>query len=139
MNAAFGKEYEYEVDTAEKKKKVLVAGGGPAGMEAARVAALRGHDVTIYEKSRRLGGLIPVAALVKGFEFENFVGFGEYLAGQLKKLGVKTKLGEEVDVSVVQKEKPDVVIVATEGVPSCRTSPGSRNALSSTLTPFIRS
>ena len=124
VNAAWGKEYEYEVSGAKKKKKVLVAGGGPAGMEAARVAALRGHDVTLYEKDRRLGGLIPVAALVKGFEFEDFLGFGDYLAAQLKKLGVTMKLGKEVDASVVEKEKPDVVIVATGGTPTMPEIPG---------------
>ena len=54
------------IEKASKKKKVVVIGGGPAGMEAARVSALRGHDVTLFEKSHQLGGLLQVAAMVKG-------------------------------------------------------------------------
>jgi 2,4-dienoyl-CoA reductase (NADPH2) len=124
VNAALGKEYEYEIRQAEKRKKVLVVGGGPAGMEAARVAALRGHDVTLYEKTHRLGGLIPVAALVKGFEFEDFLSLRDYLATQIKKLGVTTRLGQEVDASIVRQVKPDVVIVATGGAPTAPNIPG---------------
>jgi 2,4-dienoyl-CoA reductase (NADPH2) len=65
VNAALGTDY-YEVTKAGRSKRVLVAGGGPAGMEAARVAALRGHEVTLVEKSPKLGGTLPVAAMVKG-------------------------------------------------------------------------
>lgn len=124
VNAALGKEYEYEITQADEKKKVLVVGGGPAGMEAARVAALRGHEVTLYEKTHKLGGLIPVAALIKGFEIEDFLGLGNYLEKQIKKLGVTIKLGREVDASVVQEVKPDVVIVATGGTPTVPKIPG---------------
>ncbi len=124
VNAALGKEYEYEIKQAARKKKVLVVGGGPAGMEAARVAALRGHEVTLYEKTQQLGGLLPVAALVKGFEIEDFLGLGDYLERQIKKLGVVTKLGREVDASVVREVKPDVVIVATGGTPTVPKIPG---------------
>jgi 2,4-dienoyl-CoA reductase (NADPH2) len=88
------------------------------------VAALRGHEVTLYEKTHKLGGLIPVAALVKGFEIEDFLGLGDYLEKQIKKLGVVTKLGREVDASVVQEVKPDVVIVATGGTPTVPKIPG---------------
>ena len=70
MNAAAGKEREYEIKPAEKKKRVLIVGGGLAGMEAARVAALRGHDVTLCDKAPKLGGLVPVAAIVKERELD---------------------------------------------------------------------
>ena len=66
INASLGRSRDFELKQAEKKKKILIIGGGPAGMEAARVSALRGHDVVIYAKEPRLGGLLPIAALVKG-------------------------------------------------------------------------
>ncbi|MDQ0497330.1 FAD/NAD(P)-binding oxidoreductase [Paenibacillus brasilensis] len=59
VNPATGKEHEYEIKEAEAKKKVMVVGGGAVGMEAAIVAAKRGHDVTIYEKNNKLGGQWP--------------------------------------------------------------------------------
>jgi 2,4-dienoyl-CoA reductase (NADPH2) len=114
LNAALGTD-QYIVKKAKKAKKVVVIGGGPAGMEAARVAALRGHDVTLYEKNRQLGGLLPLAAVVKGIELEDLPALVRYLKGQLEKLGVKTELGKEVDSAFIKKLKPDVVIVATGG------------------------
>ena len=75
-----------------KKKKVVVIGGGPAGMEAARVAAKRGHDVTLFERQSKVGGLIPLAAMVKGLEIEDLPAIVRYLKGQINKLGVKVQL-----------------------------------------------
>ena len=114
INAAVGTEH-YTIEKAPKKKKVVVVGGGPAGMEAARVAALRGHDVTLYEKSHKLGGLLPLAALVKGLEIEDLPAMVRYFKTQINKLGVKTELGKEADSTTIEKIKPDVVIVATGG------------------------
>jgi 2,4-dienoyl-CoA reductase (NADPH2) len=116
INAFFGTEYN-TVDPAGKKKKILVVGGGPAGMEAARVAALRGHDVTLYERGKRLGGLLPVATIVKGTDLENLPLIIQYLEGQLKKLGVTIKTGTEFSSSDIENESPDAVIIATGGVP----------------------
>jgi 2,4-dienoyl-CoA reductase (NADPH2) len=113
-NAAVGTEH-YTIEKAPKKKKVVVVGGGPAGMEAARVAALRGHDVTLCEKSHQLGGLLPLAALVKGLEIEDLPAMVRYFKTQIKKLGVRTEFGTELDSSMIEKMKPDVVIVATGG------------------------
>ena len=87
----------YMVDKAPKKRKWCVVGGGPAGMEAARVSALRGHEVTLIEKSSRLGGLLPLAALIKGIELEDLPGLIRYLKTQLAKLGVKVELGQGCD------------------------------------------
>jgi 2,4-dienoyl-CoA reductase (NADPH2) len=87
-------------------------------MEAARVAALRGHDVTLYEKSKKLGGLLPIAALVKGTEIEDLPAIVRYLGRQIAKLGVKINLGKEVGLAEIEKMKPDVVILATGGVPT---------------------
>jgi 2,4-dienoyl-CoA reductase (NADPH2) len=117
INAFLGTEHN-TIEKAEKRKKVLVIGGGPAGMEAARVAALRGHDVTLYEKSSTLGGLLPMAAMVKGVHPEDLPAMVRYLKGQINKLGVETKLDREVDISTIEEIKPDVVILATGGTPT---------------------
>ncbi len=117
INAFMGKEYN-TIEKASKKKRVVVVGGGPAGMEAARVAALRGHEVMLYEGSSQLGGLLPVAAVVKGTELEDLPAMIRYLKRQLKKLGVKINLGEKVDAATLGKIKPDAVIIATGGTPT---------------------
>jgi 2,4-dienoyl-CoA reductase (NADPH2) len=106
------------IEVAEKKKKVLVIGGGPSGMEAARVSALRGHDVTLYEKAPILGGLLPIAAMVKGPHPEDVPLIIKYLRRQLKKLGVKVVLGKEAGVATVEELKPDVVFLATGAAPT---------------------
>ena len=117
INALLGTEHN-TIEKAEKRKKVLVIGGGPAGMEAARVAALRGHDVTLYEKSHKLGGLLLLAAMVKGSHPEDLPAIVHYLERQLTRLGVKIKRGKEADLSEIEKAKPDVVILATGGTPT---------------------
>jgi NADPH-dependent 2,4-dienoyl-CoA reductase/sulfur reductase-like enzyme len=100
---------------AEKPNKVMVVGGGLAGMEAARVAALRGHDVTLYEKSNKLGGQFNLACVAPGKqEFSQAVC---YLTTQIRKAGVKAELGKEVTPELVDEVKPDVAIVATGAVP----------------------
>jgi len=113
INAALGREREYAIKPAERKKKVIVVGGGPAGMEAARVARLRGHDVSLYEKEPKLGGLLHLAAMIKGGEIEDIPAIAHYLKTQITKLGVKIKLRTEVTPILVEELKPDVVIVAT--------------------------
>ena len=96
---------------AEKAKKVLVLGGGVAGMEAARIAALRGHKVTLMEKDAELGGLVATLALNPlTTEFRNFV---DYLTTQMRKLKVDVKVAKEATLADVQELKPDVVILAT--------------------------
>jgi 2,4-dienoyl-CoA reductase (NADPH2) len=106
----------YGFPKAERKKKVVVVGGGPAGMEAARVAALRGHDVTLIERSSRLGGLLPLAGLIKGLELEDLPGLITYFKAQLQAHGVKVQLGKEATVENIQAMKPDSVILATGGI-----------------------
>jgi 2,4-dienoyl-CoA reductase-like NADH-dependent reductase (Old Yellow Enzyme family)/thioredoxin reductase len=103
----------YELRPVAKPKKVMIVGGGVAGMEAARVATLRGHDVTLYEKSNKLGGFVPLAAdipRVATAELNNIV---EYLTTQMRKLNVEVVLNREVTPELVESAKPDTVIVAT--------------------------
>jgi len=124
INAALGREREYEIKPAEKKKKVLIAGGGPAGMEAARVAALRGHEVILYEKETKLGGLMRLAAMVKDVELESILDIIRYFRTQLTKLGVTIRLGEEVNLYIIEEIKPDVLILAAGGAPTILAIPG---------------
>jgi 2,4-dienoyl-CoA reductase (NADPH2) len=112
------------IDKASKKKKVLVIGGGPAGMSAARVSAMRGHEVTLYEKSSMLGGLMPLASIVKGNRPEDLSLITGYFSRQLAKLGVKVELGKEADLSIVDRIKPDVVFLAAGGTSTVPKTPG---------------
>ena len=91
-------------------------GGGPAGLEAARVAALRGHDVTIMEKETELGGQVKIAALPIGKDRLMPYVIG-WRACQCDKAGVKTELGREATVEVVEEYDPEVVIIATGANP----------------------
>jgi 2,4-dienoyl-CoA reductase (NADPH2) len=115
VNAALGTVDGYQLTATDRPKRVMVIGGGPAGMEAARVAAARGHRVTLYEREKRLGGLLPLAVLVKGTETEDILSYIRYLRTQLDVLGVAVHLGHEVDRTAVAAAEPDVVIVATGG------------------------
>jgi len=124
INAAFGLEQPYTIEKAEKKKKVVIVGGGPAGMEAARVSALRGHEVILLEKANKLGGALPMAAMIKGLEIEDLPAIISYLKGQITKLGVDIRLGKQADASIIEKLKPDTVILATGGIPVLPDIPG---------------
>jgi len=117
VNAALGTT-DYEIGRAATPKKVLVVGGGPAGMEAARVAALRGHEVTLIEKMHTLGGSLPIAALVKGMDIENLPNLIAYLKRQIRNAGVNVVTGRQFDPSMIDRFKPDVAIIAVGGVPS---------------------
>lgn len=118
VNPTAFKEREWGIGTlkpAEKKKNVMVVGGGPAGMEAARVAALRGHNVTLFERENDLGGQINLACKLPGrMELE---GIKRWLKLQLEKEKVKVVLNKEVTPEFVLETKPDAVVVATGSEP----------------------
>lgn len=102
-------------ELAGEPKNVMVVGGGAAGMEAARIAAQRGHSVTLYEKNGYLGGLLPFAAAVKG-QHENIADFNAYLQNQQDVCGVTVVCDQKVDADFVAEQSPDAVIVACGGV-----------------------
>ena len=124
INANLGREREFALKPATKIKRVLVIGSGPSGMEAARVAALRGHKVTIYEKSSKLGGLLPLASMLKDIETDELLALIKYLDRQMRKAGVTIKLNSEVTSALITELKPDVVILAAGGIDSTIDVPG---------------
>lgn len=122
VNAAVGHEGEYELKPVTKPKKVMVVGGGPGGMEAARVAALRGHKVMLYDKQDKLGGQLLVAD--KPPCKSDLTALVAYMAGQVRQLGVEIKLNEEVTPALVAHLKPDAVVLATGTLPLSLKVPG---------------
>lgn len=115
VNPATGNERAFALERAPEKKSVLVIGGGPGGMEAARVAALRGHQVTLWEKDRALGGNLKPGS---GPEFkEIYRQLVDYLGHQLDQHGVDVRYGLEATPERVGELAPDVVVVATGSLP----------------------
>ncbi len=111
VNPMTGKESRLgaaEREPAEAPKRVLVVGGGPAGLEAARLARLRGHEVVLCEKSSRLGGTLRFAALV----YEPNERLLDWLEDQVRKLGVEIRLETEATPALVSEIAPDEVLVA---------------------------
>jgi 2,4-dienoyl-CoA reductase-like NADH-dependent reductase (Old Yellow Enzyme family)/NADPH-dependent 2,4-dienoyl-CoA reductase/sulfur reductase-like enzyme len=130
VNPAAGREREFALVSAKTKKKVMVIGGGVAGMEAARIAAQRGHDVTLYEKDDELGGQIRWAS--KGKFHEEFFQTARYRIHEVRKSRVKIIMGKEVTLADVKAYAPDVVIVATGAEPFQPAIPGINNPMVST-------
>jgi len=110
VNAEVGRERTLRIHPASESKQVVVIGGGPAGMEAARVLALRRHKVTLIEKENELGGLLRYAS-VPGFK-EGLRGFLQYLKIQVKKTGVEVLKGRRATLDLVKELNPDAVVLA---------------------------
>ena len=126
QNPAVGEEKDIGIDTlkpAEKKKKVLIIGGGPAGLEAARVATLRGHKVILYEKQAEVGGQNLIGR--KGAGRQEIEGAVRWLLTQVEKLKVEMRLATEATPEIVMDQAPDAVVVATGSIPKENPFPGA--------------
>jgi 2,4-dienoyl-CoA reductase-like NADH-dependent reductase (Old Yellow Enzyme family)/thioredoxin reductase len=124
LNAQVGFEREYRITKAGEPKTILVAGGGPAGMEAARVAALRGHRVVLCEKASSLGGQVVYGSVPP--HKEELGTLVEYFMAQMEALGIDVRMGARVDRKMVLKMNPDAVIVATGAIPIQPGIPGAK-------------
>ena len=107
---------------APERRRVLIVGGGPVGLEAARTAALRGHEVHLHEATRQLGGQVAIAASVP--HRSDIGAITDFLTREIERLGVTIRLCSTVDPEAVAELVPDEVVVATGSSPRARRLPG---------------
>ncbi|RJE87262.1 NADH:flavin oxidoreductase [Paracoccus onubensis] len=131
QNPATGRETSlpHAVPRGDKQKSVVVVGGGPAGLEAARVSAERGHKVTLIEAEPQAGGQINIAARVKWRQ--DLQTIPQWLEDQCRKLGVDIWLGYMADAQMVERFSPDIVVIATGGFPNVGDIDGMEHVYSS--------
>ena len=125
QNPSAGRETERSAGpliNCERQKKILIVGGGPAGLEAARVAALRKHRVILFEKGDEPGGQNILAGKVS--ERQEITGITRWLMSQVNKLDIDLRLGTEVDHNLILGEDPDAVVIATGSIPKKNPFPG---------------
>jgi NAD(H)-dependent 7beta-hydroxy-3-oxo-delta4-cholenoic acid oxidoreductase len=125
LNPSVGREKKVVITPAGKSKKVMIIGGGPGGLEAARVAALRGHQVTLYEKDSKTGGQLNQAAVPP--MKQEITKWVKYLNTQVAKAGVDVNLNTEATPELVNEVKPDAVVVAVGSAPYIPDFPGIEN------------
>jgi len=122
VNPTLGREKEMEMRPAEKRKKVMVVGGGPGGLHAGWVAAIRGHEVHLYEKHSRLGGQLNLGSVTK--YKKEILSLIDFHIKQIEKTGINIHLNEEATPETIQQEKPDAVILSTGATPVLPDVPG---------------
>lgn len=130
QNPATGREASmpHVVPKAESKKRVVVVGAGPAGLEAARVSAARGHTVTLIEAETKIGGQVNVASQVSWRK--DLQTITQWLEDQCQKLGVDVWLGYTADVAMIERFSPDIVVIATGGLPNVGDIEGAEHVYS---------
>ena len=116
VNPLLSKEYKIKISKTQTPKRVFIIGAGPAGLEAARLAALVGHKVELFDKRDKIGGQLQEASVAK-FKQEHLKPLITYYESQISKLKIDLNLGKEIKVEDITKSKPDVVIVATGSLP----------------------
>jgi 2,4-dienoyl-CoA reductase-like NADH-dependent reductase (Old Yellow Enzyme family)/thioredoxin reductase len=114
VNPAAGREITFPITAAKKKKKVLVLGGGPGGLEAARIVAVRGHRVQLYEKDKELGGQLRIASAPPGKD--DLERWRQFIIRELERLGVKVTYGR-IEKETIERFSPDFIVVAVGGKP----------------------
>ena len=122
INAVAGRESDARILPAKTSRKIMVVGGGPAGMEAARISAMRGHQVAIYEKAETLGGQLVVAAMTEHNRDIHYL--IRFLTRQINILGVECFTNMTVSLQLVEEKNPDAVVIATGAKPAWPDIPG---------------
>uniref|UniRef100_UPI0035CB9004 oxidoreductase n=1 Tax=uncultured Sphingomonas sp. TaxID=158754 RepID=UPI0035CB9004 len=132
QNAAFGRDREYRLVPALKRKRIYIAGGGSGGMEYAITAHERGHDITIFEKGDQLGGVMAWAGNYRNLpNMEQIAYQPDWHKLMVAKAGIAVRLNEELTRDRIMEDRPDVLVVATGAKPALPDVPGLDQAMAS--------